>query len=236
MPTPLTHIARKELYRNKPREVFWRKKNSSMTRHVELIESFTKDDYQVYEGLMHRFKKPAHMVKHCSTREYSKPITDLLELRTNERYEHVKVLQVLRHRWTNAHERGITEFNEDTDNFWNAMATSIQKRDGDHLYNDWKGPEGKVVLVDFLKRMFEKQKGLCALSNEEMQLTKLTSGKNYQICSPDRKNSSKRYTPTNIWLVTFWANAMKLDTPEKQFIERVHMIANKHPLKKSINN
>ena len=114
------------------------------------------------------------------------------------------------------------------------MAASIQKRDGDNLYNDWKGPAGKVVLVDFLKRMFEKQKGLCALSNEEMQLTKLTSGKNYQICSPDRKNSSKRYTPTNIWLVTFWANAMKLDTPLNQFIERVHAIANNHALTKVV--
>ena len=172
------------------------------------------------------------MEKHCSTRTYSKPIMDLLELRLTERYEHIKVLQTLRHRWTNAHERGLDAFNGDTDNFWRAMATSIQKRDGDSLYSAWQGPDGKIVLVDFLKQMYEKQQGRCALSNEEMQLNKLATGKNYYICSPDRKDSSKGYTPTNIWLVTFWANAMKLDTPVNQFIERVHAIANNHTLNK----
>ena len=236
MSTPLSYRARKELFRNKPREYSWRKKNSHMGQYYELIASLSKDEYQVYEGLMHRFKRPSHMAAYCASRTYSKPITDLVSLRVQDKYEHMKVLMALRHRWTNVHERGIDEFNKNSDNFWVDMAKRIQKRNINKfgVHEDWDGPEGLLVLVEFLKKMYETQNGGCSLSNEKMQLLKLKSGKNYSMCSPDRKNSSKGYTPTNLWLVTFWANQMKLDTPKNEFVRRIHSIAAVHKLNKKL--
>jgi hypothetical protein len=97
------------------------------------------------------------MAAYCASRTYSKPITDLVSLRVQDNYEHMKVLMALRHRWTNVHERGIDEFNKNSDNFWVDMAKRIQKRNINKfgVHEDWDGPEGLLVLVEFLKKRIE---------------------------------------------------------------------------------
>jgi hypothetical protein len=49
--------------------------------------------------------------------------------------------------------------------------------------------------------------------------------KNPDKCSPDRKNSNKGYEPTNLWLVTWWANKMKMDVPMITFWKRIDILA-----------
>jgi hypothetical protein len=112
------------------------------------------------------------------------------------------------------------------------MARAIQRRcrtEGYVLHLEWQGADGLPNLIYWLKDRFEKQNGLCAISNTQMILQIGKKGSNK--CSPDRKNSNLGYTPDNLWLVTSWVNFMKLDMPLIVFyskIEAIHLARNKN--------
>jgi hypothetical protein len=122
--------------------------------------------------------------------------------------------------------------NRDADKFWIRMASSIQRRciaKGYQISPEWVDNDdnnGKENLIEFLKNQYQKQQGKCAISKEAMTLTVGERGTNRNKCSPDRKNSNKGYTPGNIWLVTWWANSMKMDMPMNMFWQKISVLSN----------
>jgi hypothetical protein len=219
----LTYHQRQQLFRKTPRSVSLYG-NSLTENYQKLIESFTADDFRLYEKLMHTYKRRDAMMNHCHAQNMHGPVLELATIRSVDLLLHQKLLQVLRHRWTNLYEQRKDAINQDSNKFWFLMASGIQRRSKDEnieLYSDWQGPQGREKLIEFLKDRYEKQHGICAVSNEPMTLTIGNKVKNANKCSPDRKNSNNGYTPDNIWFVAWWVNGMKMDMSLITFWKRI---------------
>lgn len=223
----LSYAERKKLFRRTPRPV--RSYTNGLTAQYQpLIESFDQETYQLYEKLLHAYKRVQSMLNYCKNRNIQGPVLELATIRSNDLKLHQRIVQVLRHRWTDIWATKVDAINNSADKFWFKMAAGIQRRSKEEnieLYPEWHGPEGREKLIEFLSQLYEKQKGICAISKTEMTLTVGTRTKNTSKCSPDRKNSNKGYTPDNIWFVAWWANAMKMDMPMIKFWERVSILA-----------
>jgi hypothetical protein len=223
----ITYLERTKLFRNTPREIRTYQGGTILEYDV-LIKSFTKEDYQLYEKLLHAYKRVDSMLKYCAIRNVSGPVLELANVRKSDIRTHQKIVQVLRHRWTNIWKEKQNSINEDSEKFWSYMARGIQRRCKDErltLYADWEGPEGIPKMVEFFKELYEKQGGRCSVSNEPITLTVGTKSKNANKCSPDRKNSNKGYSPDNLWFVAWWVNCMKMDMPMITFWKRVSTLA-----------
>lgn len=223
----LTYHQRQQLFRDTPRNV--RSKSCSMNENYQtLIESFKKDDYQSYEKLLTAHKRVDTMLKHCSMQTVQGPMLELATIRSQDLGLHQKLVQVLRHRWTDKPEMIKKSINRDADKFWIKMASSIQRRcvaKGYQTPPEWVDNNGRENLIEFLKNQYQKQQGKCAISKETMTLTVGKRRTNRNKCSPDRKNSNKGYTPDNIWLVTWWVNNMKMDMPMNMFWQKISVLA-----------
>ena len=219
----LTYNQRQKLFRKTPRDV--RTHANSLTEiYQQLIESFTVDDYRLYEKLMHAYKRTDAMMNYCYNQKVQGPVLELATIRSVDLKVHQKLLQTLRYLWTDLQEQKTNAVNQDANKFWFLMSGQIQRRcrDGSlELYPEWEGSQGREKLMEFLKDRFEKQNGICSISNELMTLTIGTKSTNSNKCSPDRKNSNKGYTPDNIWFVTWWVNAMKSDMSLITFRKRI---------------
>ena len=82
------------------------------------------------------------------------------------------------------------------------------------------------LLVSDMQYLYEKQKGLCALTKMKMGYTPglERNNINYNI-SIDRIDSSKGYTKDNIQLVCASLNNMKMDLKNKHFIQLCKLVA-----------
>lgn len=78
---------------------------------------------------------------------------------------------------------------------------------------------GLAVEVDvgYLAALFEKQNGLCAISDLPIELNRDTTGTN--TASVDRINSSKGYVKGNVWWVHKDINQMKMDFTLPEFLK-----------------
>jgi hypothetical protein len=223
----LTFQERKKLFRKTPR-IIRPYASELVTKYQSLLDSYTCEDYQLYEKLLHKFKRTDAMAMYCKTNQVSNPILELALLREADKKTHQKLIQVLRHKWTNKWEADTISVNNNEDKFWYRMAASIQRRAKDRnieLYREWHGLAGRDVLIAFLKKQYAKQKGLCGLTNQPMLLEIGIREKNEQKCSPDRKNSNLGYLPNNLWFVVWWANAMKMDMSINIFRDRIRILS-----------
>jgi hypothetical protein len=222
----LTYSQRQKLFRKTPRDS--RINANSITENYQgLIKSFTVDDYQLYEKLMHMYKRTDAMMTHCHNQHVQGPVLELATIRSIDLKVHQKLLQILRYTWTDLQEQKTNAVNQDPNKYWYLMSGQIQRRcknENIELYPEWQGQEGREKLIEFLKERFQKQNGICAVSNEPITLTIGAKSKNANKCSPDRKNSNKGYTPDNIWFVTWWVNAMKMDMPMITFYKRIKIL------------
>ncbi len=81
------------------------------------------------------------------------------------------------------------------------------------------------LSLDFLENMYSKQKGLCAISGEEMTHI-LDNGKYPTNISIDRIDSSLGYSEDNVQLVCHRVNLMKTDGTLEELIDwcdKIHM-------------
>ena len=223
----LTYLERTQLFRKTPRDVR-EYKGGTILEYNELIISFTKDEYQLYEKLLHAYKRVDAMLRYCELRNVQGSVLTLATIRKSDLKTHQKIIQTLRHRWTNIWEVDQKSFNMDSERFWAKMAAGIQsrcKQENIELYSGWAGPEGRSAMVDFFKALYEKQEGRCAVSKEIIMLTVGIRTKNGNKCSPDRKNSNKGYSPDNIWFVAWWVNSMKMNMPMITFWKRIDVLS-----------
>lgn len=89
------------------------------------------------------------------------------------------------------------------DRLWQNTISNERRRQKEH--SSWKGKPIIDVDKDFLYELYNKQNGLCALSN-----LKMTNKRNdLRSISIDRIDSNQPYTKTNIQLVCKWVNLAK---------------------------
>jgi hypothetical protein len=224
----MTYAERKQLFRNTPNEI--RPYNYGCeTEHSALIESFDKTSYRLYEQYLHKWGTPGRkrqaMLEAIIKNGITGSVRQLAKLRVEDLYQHQKLIQVLRHRWTGIAQKQKDAVNMNTDKFWFRMAGAIQRRceaAGYELDAEWCD---RAVVVEFLKAQYSKQAGVCAISGELMQLQIGSKATNGNKCSPDRRDSDRGYEPGNVWLVCWWVNQMKLDMPMQTFWHRVGVLA-----------
>lgn len=221
---------RSKFFRSTPRlaKRYGRKEGNIKNEYQQLLESFTSQDYQLYETLLNAHKRVASLLNYCKTNNVQGPVLELAIIRSQDLHAHQRLVQVLRYMWTDLGVARKAAVNADPNKFWNGMAIKIQQRcisENHELHPEWQGVEGRLVLVQFLKDLYKKQLGKCAISNVEMTLTIGTKKSNKNKCSPDRKSSNKGYTPNNLWLVTWWVNTMKMDLSIVEFWKKVDILA-----------
>ena len=193
----MTYLERSKLFKSKPNEIRYYT-TKLIDEHAPLINSFTKTDYQLYEKLLHAYKRVDPMLRHCEHKNQQGPVIALALIRKQNSKLHQKLIQVLRHRWTRIAQVQKDAVNMDSDKFWFRMAGSIQRRcqdDGYELDPTWTD---RAVLIDFLKSQYSKQEGLCAVSGEPLELAIGSKATNGNKCSPDRRNSNRGYKPGNM--------------------------------------
>lgn len=198
------------------------------TTHRSLIESFTKKDFDTYD---HYYKKWGHpgtkradLVTALEIASITGPVYELAKLRLANSYDHQKIWQSIRYRWTNIYSFQQTRTNSTQKAVWIKLARGVVRRMKDipRLHSDEWGTDAVELLVLCFKQKFESQTGLCAISKVPLVLA---IGSNIENkCSIDRIDSAKPYTKENIQLVAHWANVMKMDTSFDQFLERINLI------------
>lgn len=200
-----------------------------VTEHLELINSFTKKDYELYETYHHKWGSPGRkrhvMLDKIVEHGVTGPVTQLAELRVADLYQHQKIIQCIRYRWTDIAQFHKDRVNNDIDKVWTSMARRVLRQgmnDPRLSSTAWVGELGQVRLIEFLKKQYQKQKGLCAISGMPMELKIGEHVENK--CSIDRIDSNKGYTVRNIQLTTWWANQMKMDTSMEVFIDRIDVL------------
>jgi hypothetical protein len=87
------------------------------------------------------------------------------------------------------------------------------------------------ITIDDIKTVYDKQKGLCALTNNKLTHNKYMLKKErlteiYNL-SVDRKDSRKGYSVDNIQLITNIANQIKSNASNQDFIEICKRVKNK---------
>ena len=206
-------------------------KGSTTSIHKTLIESFTKLDFETYEYYYHKWGSPGRkrqaLVDAIETRQVIGPVLELAKLRANNAYDHQKVWQCIRYRWTNLYSYHQQRVNSTQDAVWKKLARGVARRMQEipRVHSaEWGGTNEEITksLVVCFKQKFEKQNGSCAISKVPLDIAIGADVENK--CSIDRINSLKPYTEKNIQLVVFWANVMKLDTSMDQFLARVNLI------------
>jgi hypothetical protein len=221
----------KNLRRLKPKTIR-QYKSKFVEQYNYLIDGFTREEYVEYERIYVLFakSKPEVLLNYVNMHGYTGIILEMAQLRANDRIAHQRVIGRVRHRWTNLYAYQVDKMNDDANQLWIKIARSVQKnskgREDKKIYNEWEGKEGLPKLVQFLKELYEKQDGKCAITGEKMVLA-IDSNKRVtkEKCSVDRKYSTKGYTPDNIWLVSYWVNVMKSDMTLKEFWGKAKIIA-----------
>ena len=227
----LTYAQRQKLFRDTPRAVN-SYSNATIDEHRSVLESFERDDYQLYEKLMHRFKRVDQMLRWCVINNIQGAVLALAKIRSHDQKLHQKLLQTLRYQWTDIWDVKNEAINNDSDKFWFRMASSIQRRARTECYGlalEWEGTAGRLVLIAYLKELYETQRGMCAISKQPMLLVVADKKAIKDKCSPDRINSDLGYTPDNLWLVTWWVNAMKQGDSLSTFWKKIHTLAAAQP-------
>jgi len=225
------HIRNKSLRRNKPKTI--RKYSSTFVeQYKHLIDGFSKEEYAEYEHIFLRFarRKVEFLLTYVQQNNYTGVIAEMALLRTTDLIAHQRVLGRVRHRWTNLYEHQVENLNGNIDQLWINIARSVQSnsksRADKAIYKEWEGKKGLPVLVQYLKDLYEKQGGKCAITGESMLLTVDTSRRmTKEKCSVDRKFSTKGYVPGNIWLVSYWVNIMKSDMTIKEFWNKAKVMS-----------
>lgn len=224
----MTEALKKDLRRNSKRETRNRITTGTVLEKYQiLIDSFDKNNYIEYEKLHHKWGTPGRkrqvMLDVIVKQNIQGPVRELGEVRVNDLSEHQKILQILRYRWLNKSEHQKEKVNNNAELFWKGKAIKILRGDPRRkveISKTWNVPK----LTSFLKKLYEKQNGKCAISGMPLELQIGTGKPNPNKCSVDRIDSNRGYNHRNVWLVCWWVNQMKMDMSMETFKERVKIL------------
>lgn len=85
-----------------------------------------------------------------------------------------------------------------------------------------------AITKDDLVNLYNKQKGRCAISGEELSMPLNSKQMKLSLCniSLDRIDSNRGYLPDNIQYVTVSINMMKINYPQEEFINYCKLVYN----------
>jgi hypothetical protein len=204
--------------------------NSIDSRHPDIFNGFNMDHYKMYD----RIKKNCSRLSTMKMRlglwyekeEVPSQIWALLDLRAKDAYEHIKVWQMMRHRFDPkvGYKEKRKKINQDSNAFWIGKVGGALRRGAGE---EWQGTEGKQKMLQYVKNLWDQQKGLCAVSGMQMTTTvgARNNRKNSNAVSIDRINSDLPYQLGNVQLVCWWVNHWKSDMSMTTFIKRIRTIA-----------
>ena len=229
----MSRLVKKTLLRKKPREVReYDKHDSSSIIHKDLIDSFDRESFIEYETWLHRWGTPGRkkeiMLEQINKKNIIGPIKELASIRSIDLSTHTLIIQCLRHRWLDLEEYNKEKSNNDPDTFWRTMAlgvrSSAKNRKNVNISSTWDGDKGRDELIKYLKTLYKKQDGKCAITGLPLELQTGTGKPNPNKCSVDRIDSNRGYNNRNVWLVAWWANQMKLDMTMETFNQRIKIL------------
>jgi hypothetical protein len=116
----------------------------------------------------------------------------------------------------------------------NKLSRVSKERKGIKISNAWIDIESREQLVSFLKELYDKQTGKCAITGVPLELEIGTTKPNPNKCSLDRIDSNRGYYKSNVWFVAWWVNAMKSDMNMNTFQDRIRILNSSLPENKSI--
>lgn len=210
-------------------------KNSLHVRYLFLAD-FDQKSFDLYahiKGGTNNKMKPGPMRKRaiylCQPFDPPECVMKMIDLREQDQYSHILAWQGLKTRFTDVKKRIRKTISEDPDKFWRFQVSrmfSKKMQEMNRVSEEWQIPEGKELAFAFLKELWHKQQGLCAISGHNMQL-RIGSLEdwNHKKASVDRIDSDKPYGPNNIQLVCSFANQMKMDISMRQFKSFIKDIA-----------
>lgn len=229
----LSQSVKKSLQRNKKREVRPRvAQGTILEKYQSLVDSFTKEDYLAYEKLHHQWGTPGRkrqvMLDVAVKNNIQGPVRELTEIRVNDLLAHQKILQVLRYHWLNREEHYKDQVNNDPNRYWEVSARVLlrsKKERGIHISKTWEGEDNVEELTSFLKKLYNKQNGKCAITGIPLELQFGVGRPLPNKCSLDRIDSSRGYNHRNVWMVCWWVNQMKMDMTMAEFKERAKILS-----------
>lgn len=229
------------LKRSTPVKVNSYKSRTLTQDQLDLIDSFDKDSFETYFKFYKKWglqnNSRSNLVNELLMQNISGPALNLANLRLLDNYSAQKVWACIKYRWTDNHALKIEKFNQDPDKFWAKMAYQIQKRSSDDekgIDPEWVGKEGRIQLIEYLKKLFNDQQGLCCISKQPMSLeiSSQRTNNNERLsnkCSPDRIDNSQGYVTGNIQLTTWWVNCWKADLTMNEFYKRIDLLKINRP-------
>ena len=84
------------------------------------------------------------------------------------------------------------------------------------------------LSLDFLEQLWNKQRGLCALTGQPMSLSSEDNRWDSDLCSLDRIDAELGYTQDNVQLTTSRANYAKGVLSTQEFVEMCKQVVNYH--------
>lgn len=211
------------------------RRNGLFTRYPDIVPLFTKADYDLlYKargGKPHLKPRTKDIRKRLIwlSQPHDPPIhlLKLLDLKDVSYGEFLVIWQHLANRFDDsvvASKKGKSYLPVEPDEFWIRMVKTAKKSKR-HVAEEWKNADGTDKMIRYLKSLWETQKGLCAISGENMDLRIGINEAHLNKASLDRIDNSKGYVPENLHLVCWWVNSMKSKYTMKEFLHRVKTIA-----------
>jgi len=81
-----------------------------------------------------------------------------------------------------------------------------------------------TISFDFIMNLWKTQDGKCAITGQKMDHIPGDKTRKKNKVTMDRINSSKGYTPDNVWLICNWVNTAKTDLSKKELLIFAHSI------------
>ena len=234
---PLPREIKDSLYRDCPKEIR-HYKNSSIAQYKLLIDSFTQEEFILYDVYYKKWGTPGRkrqsMLDAIERHGVTGNVKILAEIRVKNLYEHQQVYLSLRNRCTHIYDYKKATINNSESKVWLAIARRMQSSHRSNsmpMYYEWIDKENTTKLAEFLKDLYNVQGGKCALSLEPMVLEIGANKRVSNKCSPDRIDSNKGYEPGNIQLTTWWANNMKMNMTTDELYNCASILHNARLLK-----
>jgi len=214
------------LYRDTARNV--RKYRKSEYR--EFVDSITYDEFNAIENWLRYFGtggRPTIENVELAKRDVSTlpaHLQQFVQLRFTDCLKFRKIYHQIRYRWNDIDEF-LIEKNWSNDYKLKLIVRGIIARGANGTRDvelEWM--EDNKKLLNYLKMIYKEQNGLCALSKQKMNFER----RDENAVSVDRIDSNLGYIKGNIQLTCWWANRMKFDLSNEEFIRKVTIIANVH--------
>jgi len=209
-------------------------------KYPDVVPFFTKKDYKLYkkakgDGTRYKPRLPdieRRLVLLYRPSGVPNHIVELLHIKKRNHNEHLNVWHHLVDKFDDekSYLKKRQKMNSDPYLVFSKMVKRIKYRKPYKQICDlWCGVQGEQKLISYVQDIWDKQKGLCAISGKPMKLSVSIPKENLNDrldrVSIDRIDSTEGYVPGNLQLVCFWVNIMKSDYGMEEFISNIKMIS-----------